>query len=240
MMTKRLVSYLRVSTVRQGRSGLGLDAQRSAVMAYVGGIHDLVAEYVEVESGKSNERPQLAKALHRAKVSGATLVIARLDRLSRNAAFLLAMRDSGVNFIAVDMPDANEMTVGIMAIIAEGERKTISSRTREALAAARTRGRVLGNRCTLIPGNGQGAATRRASELAESHARDITAVINDIQSEGITSLGGIARELESRQIQTPRGGFVWRTTQVSRVIQLNDRCVRNRGEQDDNNEKRNA
>lgn len=130
-----------MSTVKQGRSGLGLEAQRAAVEAYAERIGAKIARaFTEVESGKINERPELAKALHLAKVTGATLTIAKLDRLSRNAAFLLTLRDSGVRFIVADMPDANELTVGIMALVAQQEREAISKRTREALAAAKRRG----------------------------------------------------------------------------------------------------
>ena len=215
----KIVALYRVSTSRQGRSGLGLEAQKAAVMSYINGRHDLVAEYVEVESGKRCDRLQLASALHRAKVTGSTLCIARLDRLSRNAAFLLALRDSGVKFVAVDMPDANEMTVGIMAVVAEGERKTIASRTRDALAAARARGRVLGNRSTLVAGVGQAQAARKIVEIADKAAHDLLVVINDIKASGVTSFKGIARELQARQVQTPRGGSMWQGVQVRRVLE---------------------
>ena len=142
----RIISYLRVSTAKQGKSGLGLDAQRSAIQNYAKDKQaSLLNIFVEVESGNNNERPQLAKALHLAKVTGATLVIAKLDRLSRNASFLLALRDSGVDFIATDLPDANRLTVGIMALIAEQEREAISKRTKDALQEAKKRGQKLGN-----------------------------------------------------------------------------------------------
>ncbi|WP_189413656.1 recombinase family protein, partial [Neogemmobacter tilapiae] len=142
----RLVAYERVSTARQGQSGLGLEAQRKVIEDHArqtGAI--LAGRFTEVESGRKADRPELGKALHLAKVTGATLVIAKLDRLSRNAAFLLALRDSGVRFLACDMPQANDLTVGIMALVAEAEREAISRRTKEALAAARARGTKLGN-----------------------------------------------------------------------------------------------
>lgn len=127
------MAYYRVSTERQWRSGLGLDAQRTAVKEYLdGGRWRLIGEYTEVESGKRNDRPQLAKALHHAKVTGARLVIAKLDRLSRNAAFLLTLRDSGVRFVAADVPDANELTIGVLALVAQHERERISERTKAA------------------------------------------------------------------------------------------------------------
>ena len=142
----KIVAYQRVSTARQGISGLGMDAQAQAINAFSTQRGATILEtFIEVESGKNNERPQLEKALHLSKVTGATLVIAKLDRLSRNASFLLALRDSGVKFIAADMPDANDLTVGIMALVAQQERETISKRTKDALKAAKARGVKLGN-----------------------------------------------------------------------------------------------
>ena len=146
MATGKFVAYYRVSTERQGRSGLGLDAQKAAVKEYLdGGRWTLVKEFTEVESGKNNDRPQLAKALHLCKVTGARLVIAKLDRLSRNAAFLLTLRDSGTRFVAADLPDATELTVGILAVVAQDEAKRISERTKAALQEAKKRGVKLGN-----------------------------------------------------------------------------------------------
>ncbi len=130
----KIVAYRRVSTTKQGQSGLGLEAQEQAIAQYAASRDGRVtATFTEVESGKNNARPELEKALHLAKVTGATLVIAKLDRLSRNAAFLLTLRDSGVKFVAADMPDANDLTVGIMALVAQQEREAISRRTTEAL-----------------------------------------------------------------------------------------------------------
>jgi DNA invertase Pin-like site-specific DNA recombinase len=141
----RFVSYLRVSTARQGRSGLGLEAQRKAVADYLnGGDWKLLAEVVEVESGKLTDRPKLAEALRLCRVHNATLVIAKLDRLSRDAHFLLGLEKAGVDFVAADMPHANRLTVGIMAMVADEERRAISKRTKEALAAAKARGVRLG------------------------------------------------------------------------------------------------
>src|SRR5262245_3881214 len=139
-MTK-YISYLRVSTKRQGQSGLGLEAQRAAVAHY-----KPVAEYVEIESGKDDaNRPALQAALNACKVYGATLVIAKLDRLSRDAHFLLGLQKSEVKFIAADMPEANELIVGIMAVVAQAERRMISERTKAALAAAKAQGKRVGN-----------------------------------------------------------------------------------------------
>ena len=142
----RFIAYERVSTARQGVSGLGLEAQRRSIDAFAASRNaEVLARFTEVESGRNPDRPELAKALHLSKITGATLVIAKLDRLSRNAAFLLTLRDSGVRFLAVDLPEANDLTVGIMALVAQAEREAISRRTKEALAVAKARGVKLGN-----------------------------------------------------------------------------------------------
>src|SRR5215472_16751989 len=134
MTTAKFVSYLRVSTDRQGRSGLGLEAQRKAVTDYLnGGNWELLAEFVEIETGKRDDRPKLKEALHRCKVTGATLVIAKLDRLSRNLAFIAALQDSGAKFVAADTPEANETMIQFIAVIAQHARKIIRTRTKTAL-----------------------------------------------------------------------------------------------------------
>src|SRR5215208_2042297 len=140
MAEGRFIAYHRVSTAQQGRSGLGLEAQRQAVADYLnGGRWELLREFTEVESGKRADRPELAKALAACRVHRATLVIAKLDRLSRNAGFLMNLRDAGVEFVCADMPAANRLTVGIMAVVAEAEAEMISARTKAALAAAKAR-----------------------------------------------------------------------------------------------------
>src|ERR1700758_2500388 len=145
MAEGRFVAYYRVSTARQGRSGLGLEAQQRAVADYLnGGSWKLVGAFTEVESGKRDDRPVLAEALAACRVHRATLVIAKLDRLARDAHFLLGLQKAGVKFRAADMPEANEMVVGIMAVVAQAERKMISERTKAALAAAMARGQKLG------------------------------------------------------------------------------------------------
>lgn len=218
----KIVSYLRVSTAKQGSSGLGLEAQREAIKTYADRMHAKVSkEFIEVESGKNNERPQLVAALHLAKVTGSVLVIAKLDRLSRNAAFLLALRDAGVKFVAADMPDANELTVGIMALVAEQERQAISKRTKEALQAAKKRGQVLGNpngaEALRKAAKGNGAAVQTIKSKADSHAMDLRSVIDALAAENITSLGAIAAALNDRGMQTPRGGQ-WYKTSVSNLL----------------------
>src|SRR3954470_1273926 len=151
MAQGNFVAYYRVSTARQGRSGLGLEAQRRAVTDFLnGGSWDLLAEFVEVESGKTDDRPQMEQALATCELTGATLVVAKLDRLSRNLAFLAKLQESGARFVAADMPEANELTIHIMAAVAQAERKAISVRTKEALAAAKAKGvRLGGNRGNL-------------------------------------------------------------------------------------------
>src|ERR1035437_1311250 len=147
MAKGKFISYLRVSTQRQGRSGLGLEAQRKAVTDYLnGGRWELMQELIEVESGKSKDRPKLAEALRLCRVYNATLLVAKLDRLARNVAFVSALMEAKVRFVAADLPEANELTVHIMAAMAEYEAKAISARTKAALAVARERGVKLGGK----------------------------------------------------------------------------------------------
>ena len=219
---QRLVAYERVSTARQGASGLGLEAQRKTIEDFaVSRGAEVLARFTEVESGRKANRPELAKALHFAKVTGATLVIAKLDRLSRNAAFLLALRDSGVRFVAVDMPEANDLTVGIMALVAQAEREAISRRTKEALAVAKARGIKLGNpngAASLRRAGKGGAALRAAvSANADVFAADLAAVVEDIRGDGHLSLRGMAAELTARGIRTRRGG-VWGVGNVKGLL----------------------
>jgi DNA invertase Pin-like site-specific DNA recombinase len=220
----RIIGYERVSTARQGASGLGLEAQRQAIEGFTAQRNaTLLARFTEVESGRNADRPELGKALHLAKVTGATLVIAKLDRLSRNAAFLLTLRDSGVRFAAVDLPEANDLTVGIMALVAQAEREAISRRTREALAVARSRGVRLGNPngAAALRRAGKGGAPLRAAiaRNADRHAQDLAPVVADIRAGGSTSLRAISAELNARGMLTRRGGR-WH---VSTVLNLLDR-----------------
>jgi len=218
----KIVSYQRVSTDKQGHSGLGLDAQRVAIDNYVRQRKaKVIQSFVEIESGKINERPELNKALHLAKITGATLVIAKLDRLSRNAVFLLTLRDSGVNFVAADMPDANKLTVGVMALIAQHEREAISKRTKEALQAAKARGRKLGNpngaAALRRAGKGNSAGIKALQNKADKHAIALKQVIASLQEKGIESLGAISKRLNDDGILTRRGG-VWYKSSVRNIM----------------------
>lgn len=214
------VAYFRVSTKRQGRSGLGIEAQREAVRAFLnGGCWSLAAEFTEVESGKRGDRPELARAFHACRVYGAKLVIAKLDRLSRDAHFLLGLEKAGVDFIATDMPHANRLTVGIMALVADEERRMISARTKAALAAAKRRGVKLGgDRGAKITRKTRQAGWDAVSKRAAERAADLGPIITELQNAGVSSLRGIARALTERRIPTPRGAPAWTASQVARTI----------------------
>lgn len=221
MASGKFVSYLRVSTVKQGRSGLGLEAQRHAVTEYLnGGRWTVVQEFVETESGSHDDRPKLLEAMALCRLHGATLVIAKLDRLSRDAAFLLNLQKAGVKFVAADMPEANEMVVGIMAVVAQAERKMISQRTKAALQAAKARGTRLGGfRGSVITAEAREAGRRVAGAKAAARAADLLPVIEDLRRQGTTSLGGLAKALTAKGIPTARGMASWTPQQVARVIE---------------------
>jgi DNA invertase Pin-like site-specific DNA recombinase len=216
------VSYLRVSTAKQGHSGLGLEAQRKAVADYLnGGQWQLVTEIVEIESGKRSDRPKLEEALRLCRLHNATLVIAKLDRLSRDAHFLLGLEKAGVDFVAADMPSANRLTVGIMAMVADEERRMISKRTKDALAAAKARGKRLGgDRGNLSGGGTKGYAASLATRQAKARSRasDLAPVIEELKASGAVSLRQIAAGLNARGIRTARGGE-WSAMQVQRVME---------------------
>lgn len=228
----KAVAYYRVSTTAQGRSGLGLEAQMAAVadLARARGL-TLLAEFTEVESGKRNDRPVLSEALHHARLTNAVLVIAKLDRLSRNAAFLLTLRDSSVRFLAADVPDANDLTIGVLAVIAQAEREAISRRTKEALAAIKqkadrgeTHVSARSGRTVNRLGNPNGSAAlgdfagdltlaRLAkAERAAQRRQDVERVVRDIKTAGHSSAYAIAAELNRRGIASPRGGRWYAST----------------------------
>jgi len=215
------VAYYRVSTARQGASGLGLEAQQDAVRTYLnGGDWRLVGEFTEVESGKRTDRPQLERALAACAAYRAKLVIAKLDRLSRDAHFLLGLDKAGVDFVACDMPHANRLTVGIMSLVAEEEGKAISSRTKAALAAAKARGVKLGGfRGVAIGDEGRAASAASRAAAAKARAADVLPIIEEVRASGVTSLGGIAKALSERGVPTARGGGRWTAEQVRRLLQ---------------------
>ena len=220
MANGKFVSYLRVSTARQGASGLGLEAQRAAVTGYLnGGRWTLVQEIVEVESGKRNDRPSLAAALRLCRKNKATLVIAKLDRLARNVAFISNLMESGVEFVAVDVPQANRFVVHILAAVAEQEAEAISKRTKAALQAAKARGTKLGGRRVSAARFAEIAAQGRKahSDSAQALRSELLPTIAQIQTGGASSLRQIAAELNTRGISTPRGGD-WSAVQVQRVL----------------------
>lgn len=218
MVEERFVSYLRVSTRKQGASGLGLDAQRRAVVDYLnGGRWDLIAEVVEVESGKRSDRPKLADALRLCRVHGATLVVAKLDRLARDAHFLLGLSKAGVEFVACDMPSANRMTVGIMAVVAEEEARMISVRTKAALAAAKARGVKLGgDRGAVLSNKARSLGTAVRIAKAKKRSEDLAPLIAELRATGATTLQAIADAFNARNIPTARGGR-WTPTQIKRI-----------------------
>ncbi|MER2218878.1 recombinase family protein [Methylobacterium brachiatum] len=205
----RYVAYYRVSTAKQGTSGLGLAAQEAAVRTFIAG--EPIAAFTEVESGKRDDRPQLAAALAHAKRYKATLVIAKLDRLARDVHFISGLLKSGVEIRACDIPTANRMVLHIMAAVAEGEREMISERTKAALAAAKARGVRLGT-----PDSQRLARERRAA--ADAHAHGVRAVLDGIRVRGSTSAREIAVALNAEGVPARRGGQ-WHPTSVQRLLE---------------------
>lgn len=216
----QFVAYYRVSTARQGKSGLGLDAQKSAVASYVlGQGGEVVSEFTEAESGKNNERPELQRAIAEAKRLGAVLLIAKLDRLARNVAFISNLLESGVEVTAADMPEANRFMLHVMAAVAEHEGQAISERTKAALAAAKARGVKLG---WAIPSrrDEQKRAARNSMAArkakADNFAANVMPIIRELQGQGL-SLRGIARALNARGVKTARGKQ-WQAVTVRNVL----------------------
>ena len=203
-------AYLRVSTQGQGQSGLGLEAQRRAVADYLSGCNgELLGEFVEVESGRKAHRKELEKALKICKREGARLVVAKLDRLSRDAHFLLGLQKARVDFVACDMPSANALTIGIMALVAEEEARMISARTRAALKSAKDRGIVLGEYGKVI------AAENKAK--ARAFALTIAPIMQELKASGITSYRRMADELNQRRTPTYSGAGKWHVKSLQRI-----------------------
>jgi DNA invertase Pin-like site-specific DNA recombinase len=221
MATGKFIAYYRVSTARQGRSGLGLEAQRKAVADFLnGGNWELTAEITEIESGKRNDRPELAKALELCRKQRATLLIAKLDRLARNVHFISGLMESGVDFVAADMPQANRLTIHVLAAVAEHERDMISARTKAALAAAKARGKRLGwanpdRREDQAHAARNGANATR--ERADRFALNILPVVREIRAAGIATLDGIASALNARGVRSARGG-AWYPASVRNLL----------------------
>lgn len=223
-----IIAYYRVSTSKQAQSGLGLEGQKAAVEAYCRMVDGRIkASYIEVESGKLADRPELAKALSHAKRSKATLVVAKLDRLARNVLFLSQVLESGAEFIACDNQNANRVTIQILAVIAEAEAKAISERTKTALKAAKTRGTLLGS---ARPGHWKGREELRLAGLEKATAASVKVrtmkakeAYSDLLPEMIQqrnaghSLAEIANKL-NEQGHTTRRGKPWNAMQVSRVL----------------------
>jgi DNA invertase Pin-like site-specific DNA recombinase len=218
-----LVVYLRVSSQKQGIAGLGIESQRAAVESYaLGGGHRIVAEYVEVESGKRDDRPQLATALSACRLHRATLCIAKLDRLSRSVSFISRLHDGDVDFVACDAPYANRFMINLFAAIAEHEREMISQRTKAALAAAKARGVRLGNpngAAALLPGCREAAVKGGAAarERADQRAMHVLPLLRQLQAEGCMSARAMATVLNQQRVPAPSGG-VWYAEQVRRAL----------------------
>ncbi len=215
------VAYYRVSTDKQGRSGLGLEAQREAVTRHVQSVAGLiVAEFQEVESGKRADRPQLLAAISACRVRRAVLVIAKLDRLTRNVAFMANLMESGIEFVACDNPHATRFTIHILAAVAEHEREMISARTKAALAAAKARGVRLGNP-NLCGGNPATSRLACAAHTgrANEYAADVQPFIDAARQAGADTLGQLAKALNARGVRTPSGGQRWTHVQVRRTMQ---------------------
>lgn len=213
-MTTKYVAYYRVSTDRQGLSGLGLDAQRAAVAKHIGAA-ELVAEYTEVESGRKNDRAQLAAALATAKRTKSTLVIAKLDRLARNVHFVSGLLESNVPFVCADMPEADRTFLQMMAVFAEWEARKISERTKAALAQIKAQGRTLG--CPT-PKLGAVVGVKVIKANADSYAERVGPIVRDILATGASTIRDIAAALQARSVTTPRGNMTWGTTQVSNLL----------------------
>ena len=212
----KYVSYFRVSTQRQGQSGLGIEAQQAMVKAFISTHeHELVGSFIEIESGRNSDRPQLAAALALARKAKATVLIAKLDRLARNVSFIANLMDSNVEFIAADMPQANRLTIQMMAVVAEHEARMISDRTKAALAAAIARGVKLGNLDSLPTAQAIGHKVIIAE--ADEFATRVLPLIRDVVRTGVSSIHGVAHILNQRGVSTRRGGS-WHGSTVLNVV----------------------
>lgn len=206
----KYVAYYRVSTDKQGASGLGLEAQRDEVRRYLnGGSWELIEEFTEIESGRKSRRPELEAAIALCKKQKATLVVAKLDRLYRNAYFVAKLMHEGIPFICCDNPHANKMTIQILAAVAENERELISKRTKDALAVVKARGTELGS---PTPEKGAVEAGKVAAKAADKMADNIQPLIADLRRKGLTTYREIADALNARGVPTARGGSWFAST----------------------------
>lgn len=214
------VSYLRVSTDKQGASGLGLEAQREAIDRHIRGAGGkLLSEHIEVESGKKNDRPEIAKAIAAARAKRATLLIAKFDRLARNLHFVTGLQEAGVDFVACDNPHATKLMIHMLVAFAEHEREQISARTKAALAAAKARGVKLGNPQLKAGDRSSAQAAANAKRRkARRRAAELIPFIEAAQKAGCITLGQIAEAMTARGIKTPGDGAYWNATTVRRVL----------------------
>lgn len=220
-MSEKFITYYRVSTQRQGESGLGLEAQQAAVEAFTRGV-GVAASYTEIESGKRADRPQLAAAIEHAKRVGARLLVAKLDRLARNVAFTSRLMEDGVKFTACDNPGATELVIHILAAVAQNEARQISERTKAALEAAKRRGVQLGGYRGTLPANVDIDAARAAALVksrgnAIEHANRVKPMLDAFKAQGLSATA-IADALTKARVPTSRGSTVWQTVQVQRLL----------------------
>jgi DNA invertase Pin-like site-specific DNA recombinase len=222
---RSFVPYLRVSTDKQGRSGLGLEAQQAAINAFLQpGDRLRSPPFVEVESGKNADRPKLREALARCRATGATLLIAKLDRLARSVHFIAGLMKADVAFVACDMPTATPFVLHVYAAVGEEEARAISQRTKLALAAAKARGTRLGGDRGYRPPNppdwtkGVPAASKARRRVADHTAHAALPAIEKARQDGAASLHQIAAVLNANRVATPGGGTIWTATGVRRVI----------------------
>lgn len=218
----KYIAYYRVSTQKQGQSGLGLEAQKTTVRKFINGNDNLIVEYIEVESGKNNHRPKLIEAIELCRKENAKLLIAKLDRLSRNVAFIYTLMDSKVEFACCDMPNANEVTIGIMAVLAQDERSRISQRTKSALAELKAKGVKLGSPQNLTKEvREKGLETRKSNALDNENNRKASALILSLRNSG-QSFGSIAKTLNENGFRT-RHGNTFTQMQVKRLYERSNR-----------------
>lgn len=215
------VAYYRVSTAQQGRSGLGLEAQKTLVANYVSSRPNghLVKEYTEIESGKINDRPQLEEALHHCEMTGATLIVSKLDRLSRDLEFIAAlMKSDNLKFVVAELPEANSLTLNIMAVLANYERMIISERTKQALAAAKARGVKLGNPRLHEARTGDTSAARaKFKDNTDKYKAALLRSISSAQDEGYSTYQAIADRLNELGVRSRLGGVIYPST-IARAL----------------------